>query len=192
MINPIKTTRMFRYFVACLILTFYSCTPARKAPSKHAAPKQGTPNVPFDVQRSNSKEPLMSDKPNKSTEHPPLHHQKVALKNVQNEPKAPVVESVTYSNPALDQWTDYFEKDPKWKAIYQETVTHYLIGVRNNLQRDSSLTIPKSMLTFIYGKKINDTFPLSPEFVEFAKHKFEYSSELQQFIQANPTQLIED
>jgi ribosome-binding protein aMBF1 (putative translation factor) len=41
-------------------------------------------------------------------------------------------------------------------------------------------------------KKMNETFLLSPEFVEFAKNKFEHSTELRTFIQTHPMRIIED
>ena len=49
-----------------------------------------------------------------------------------------------------------------------------------------------STYTFLSAKKMFDTFPLSPEFAEFAKHNFSESPELYLFVSQHSNQITED
>ena len=105
-------------------------------------------------------------------------------------PNKPAIEP--YSNPNINKWEEAFGKDAKWQDLYQSSVTHYLNGISNNLAQNASLKITKSQLVFVYGKKMYDAFPLTPEFAEYSALKFEQSEDLKGFIAQHPGRITED
>jgi hypothetical protein len=50
----------------------------------------------------------------------------------------------------------------------------------------------RSMIVFVYGKKMEDAFMLTPEFAEYAKMRFEKSTELAAFVGTYPSRIIKD
>jgi len=187
-----KTTPFLVFFSVLLTLLHYSCSQEKKAPARLTKRNLETTTKKSDLMRTNLDLHSANDEEQKK----PLHNLTQNLNKVLiiQEKKQPthIAEVFEYSIPALSHWANHFENDPKWIALYHESVNHYLIGVKNNLQQQPNLSIAKSMLIFVYGKKMNETFPLSPEYVEFAKYKFEHSTELRTFIQTYPTRIIED
>jgi hypothetical protein len=97
-----------------------------------------------------------------------------------------------YVNPNFNAWDVYFGSDPKWVALYQESLTHYLQGLVNNLEQNTALRMERSMIVFVYGKKMEDAFMLTPEFAEYAKIRFEKSTELAAFVRTYPSRIIKD
>jgi len=77
-------------------------------------------------------------------------------------------------------------------ALYQESIAHYLQGLANNLEQNSTLQMERSMIVFVYGKKMQDAFMLTPEFAEYAKIRFEKSTEFADFVRTYPSRIIED
>jgi len=183
---------MLKYTTVFSIFLLWACTPTEKASKKHVKNKPEkaivkTHNKPTSPGQLKTKEPIKKNPtPKRLLKNEPSNL--IAEKKSQNRS----TDTYEYTNPSLSQWEAHFGNDPKWMAIYQESVDHYLLGVANNLERQPDLSIMRSMLVFVYGKKLNETFPLSPEFVEFAKNKFEHSTELHTFIQTHPKRIIED
>lgn len=97
-----------------------------------------------------------------------------------------------YVNPNFNAWDAYFGSDPKWVALYQESLTHYLQGLVNNLEQNIALRMERSTIVFVYGKKMEDAFMLTPEFAEYAKIRFEKSTELAAFVRTYPSRIIKD
>ena len=102
------------------------------------------------------------------------------------------VEKTTFKNPSLEKWENGFGKDPQWMQLYQESIIRYLNGVEFNLNQQPELQISRSKLVEVYGKKMFDTFQLTPEFAEFAKHRFRESSEFYLFVRKHANQITED
>ncbi|MEY4126897.1 MAG: hypothetical protein RL737_1086 [Bacteroidota bacterium] len=183
---------MLKYTTVFSIFLLWACTPTENSATKQVKTKPEksivkTHNKPTNQEQLNTKEPVQQNLTPKrllKKEPSPLNAEKKPLKTI--------TATYEYKNPSLSQWDAHFGNDPKWMAIYQESVDHYLLGVANNLERQSDLLITRSMLIFVYGKKMSETFLLSPEFVEFAKNKFEHSTELRTFIQTHPMRIIED
>jgi len=192
MCNFVKLTQMLKYTTVFSIFLLWACTPTENSATKQVKTKPEksivkTHNKPTNQEQLYTKEPVQQNLTPKrllKKEPSPLNAEKKPLKTI--------TATYEYKNPSLSQWDAHFGNDPKWMAIYQESLDHYLLGVANNLERQSDLSITCSMLIFVYGKKMNETFLLSPEFVEFAKNKFEHSTELRTFIQTHPMRIIED
>lgn len=187
-----KTTPFFVFFSVLLTLLYYSCSQEKKAPARLPKKNSETITKKSDVIQTNLQVPNTNDEPYKKPERNRTNNLNKVLIIQEKKQPTNMAEVFEYSNPALNQWANHFENDPKWIALYHESVNHYLLGVTNNLQQQPNLNIAKSMLIFVYGKKMDETFPLSPEYVEFAKFKFEHSTELRTFIQRYPTRIIED
>jgi hypothetical protein len=101
-------------------------------------------------------------------------------------------EKTSFENPSMEKWKNGFGNDPQWMQLYQESISRYLKGIDYNLKQQPTLRISRSKLIEVYGKKMFDTFPLSPEFAEFAKHNFSESPELYLFVSQHPNQITED
>jgi hypothetical protein len=183
---------MLKYTTVFSIFLLWACTPSEKASTKHVKNKPEkaivkTHNKPPSPGQLKTKEPIKKN----LTVYPLLKKEPSTI-IPEKKPQNRSTDTYEYTNPSLSQWGAHFGNDPKWIAIYQESVDHYLLGVANNLERQPDLSITRSMLIFVYGKKMNETFLLSPEFVEFAKNRFEHSTELHTFIQTHPARIIED
>ena len=183
---------MLKYTNLLSIFLLWACIPTEKSATKQAKNKPEksivkTPDKPTSSEKLNTKEPIKEH----LTRNPIPKEEPLTL-NAEKRPQNTITKTYEYTNPSLSEWEEHFEKDPKWMALYQESVDHYLTGVANNLDQQTDLHIARSILVFVYGKKMNETFLLSPEFVEFAKNKFEHSTELSTFIQTHPTRIIED
>jgi hypothetical protein len=174
------------------IFLLWACKPKEKVATHHIKNKQEKPIVKTQHKPTNPEQQIVLE-PNKKNLTPKrlLKHEPSTLIQ-EKKPQNTLTATYEYTNPSLSQWDSHFGNDPKWMAIYKESVDHYLLGVANNLERQSDLRITRSMLIFVYGKKMNETFLISPEFVEFAKNKFEHSPELQTFIQKYQTRITED
>ena len=48
------------------------------------------------------------------------------------------------------------------------------------------------MIVFVYGKKMQEAFMLTTEFAEYAKIRFEKSTEFADFVRTYPSRIIED
>lgn len=183
---------MLKYTTLLSIFLLWACIPSEKSATKQAKNKPEKPFIKTQTKPANSG-PLITKEPIK--EHltrNPLPKKEPSTLKTEKRSQIMLTETYEYTNPALSEWEAHFEKDPKWMALYQESVDHYLTGVANNLDQQPNLHIARSILVFVYGKKMNETFVLSPEFVEFAKNKFEHSTELSTFIQTHRTRIIED
>jgi len=183
---------MLKYTTVFSIFLLWACTPTEKASTNNIKNKPEksivkTHNKPTNPGQLNTKEPGQQNLTPKR-----LLKNEPSTLIAEKKPQDTLTTTYEYTNPSLSQWDTHFGNDPKWMAIYQESVDHYLLGVANNLERQLDLSITRSMLVFVYGKKMNETFLLSPEFVEFAKNKFEHSTELRTFIQTHPMRIIED
>jgi len=183
---------MLKYTTVFSIFLLWACTPTEKAATKQVKNKPEkaivkTHNKPTNPGQLKTKEPFKKNLTPKG-----LLKKEPSTLIAEKKPQNTLTTTYEYTNPSLSQWEAHFGNDPKWMAIYEESVDHYLLGVSNNLERQSDLSITRSMLIFVYGKKMNETFLLSPEFVEFAKNKFEHSTELRAFIQTHPMRIIED
>jgi hypothetical protein len=97
-----------------------------------------------------------------------------------------------YVNPNFNAWDAYFGSDPKWVALYQESIAHYLQGLAYNLEQNSTLQMERSMIVFVYGKKMEDAFMFTPEFAEYATIRFEKSTEFTAFVRTYSSRIIED
>lgn len=183
---------MHKYTTLLSIFLFWACIPKeksattqeKKTPTKSTIKPQRKPESTVQI---NTTKPVKKHLNLNS-----IPKDERSTLNVEKSPKNNSTKAYAYTNPSLSLWDEHFGKDPKWMALYQESVDHYLLGVANNLEQQPTLRIARSMLVFVYGKKMNETFVLSPEFVEFAKNKFEHSTELSAFIQTHPTRIIED
>lgn len=101
-------------------------------------------------------------------------------------------EKTSFENPSMEKWKNGFGNDPQWMQLYQESISRYLNGIDYNIKQQPTLRISRSKLIEVYGKKMFDTFPLSPEFAEFAKHNFSESPELYLFVSQHSNQITED
>jgi hypothetical protein len=102
------------------------------------------------------------------------------------------IEKTTFENPSMEKWENGFGKDPQWMQLYQESISRYLTGIDHNLNQQPNLRISRSKLIEVYGKKMFDTFQLTPEFAEFAKNRFSESPEFYLFVSKHSNQIIED
>ena len=182
---------MLKYTTVFSIFLLWACTPTEKAATKQVKNKPEKAIVKTQHKPTNPEQIVIESNKTNLTPKRLLKHEPSTL-IAEKKPQNTLTDTYKYKNPSLSQWDSHFGNDPKWMAIYQESVEHYLLGVANNLDRQSDLSITRSMLIFVYGKKMNETFLLSPEFVEFAKNKFEHSTELRTFIQTHPMRIIED
>ena len=151
--------------------------------SKKSSQKEAEDSVKNSTQTNQNKKPIIIKK-NKKT-NPPID-QNVQLDTIH---PLPIKTDRAYQNPNLADWEATFGKDPKWLDLYQESVSHFLIGLANRLNQNPQLKINKSEVIFRYGQKMYDLFLLTPEFAEYCKIKFQSSDELQNFIAQHQGQI---
>lgn len=114
-------------------------------------------------------------------------------KQTKSDPQVkPKKEEPTYTFPQHAEWKNTFESNPELMALYEESVTSYLIGVQKSLDSKPELTIKESMLSHVYGEKVYNTFYKSPEFAEYCKSSFKKSRALQTFISKNKRRITLD
>ena len=183
---------MLKYTTLLSIFLLWACIPSEKSATKQAKNKPEKPLIKTPAKPTNSEQLITKEPIKEHLTRNPLPKEEPSTLKREKKSQNTLTKTYEYTHPSLSEWEEHFEKDPKWMALYQESVDHYLIGVANNLEQQSNLRIARSILVFVYGKKMNETFLISPEFVEFAKNKFEHSTELSTFIQTHPTRIIED
>lgn len=141
-------------------------------------------------QRTETSDSLVINKPPKKPRLVIAQNQK--LNEVKDKPLEQSIIHQSYKNPNMNSWEEVFGKDEKWQDLYESSVSHYLNGLSNNLQQNPSLRMEKSAIVFVYGKKMYETFLLTPEFAEYSKTKFEQSDELSRFIENHSNQITQD
>lgn len=187
---------MIRYLFGPLILLITACT-GNQAPDSRGK-NQSDLN---EQKRPASQVRINTNSEKKASATPDVKTPKKLRKTV-DDSKQPVT-SITpeinlssvnapYVNPNFNAWDAYFGSDPKWVALYQESIAHYLQGLSYNLEQNSTLQMERSMIVFVYGKKMQDAFMLTPEFAEYAKLRFEKSTEFADFVRTYPSRIIED
>ncbi len=190
---------MIRYLFGSLILLITACTGNHKNVSSsknHVEPKvQNTPRSQARIDSSIDEKALPTPivKPLKKsprTVDQAEQHRSPATSVTPEINRSTI--NAPYVNPNFNAWDAYFGSDPKWVALYQESLTHYLQGLVNNLEQNTALRMERSMIVFVYGKKMEDAFMLTPEFAEYAKIRFEKSTELAAFVRTYPSRIIED
>ncbi len=190
---------MIRYIFGLALLLVTACTGNHKNDSSsknHVEPKvQNTPKSHARIDSSIDKKvlPTPNVKPLKKsprTVDEADERRSPATRVTPEINRSPV--NTPYVNPNFNTWDAYFGSDPKWVALYQESLTHYLQGLVNNLEQNTALRMERSMIVFVYGKKMEDAFMLTPEFAEYAKIRFEKSTELAAFVRTYPSRIIKE
>ena len=190
---------MIRYILGLALLLVTACTGNHKNVSSsknHAEPKvQNTPKSQARIDSSIDEKALPTPKVKPLKKSPRTlgqaeQHRSPATSVTPEINRSTI--NAPYVNPNFNAWDAYFGSDPKWVALYQESLTHYLQGLVNNLEQNTALRMERSMIVFVYGKKMGDAFMLTPEFAEYAKMRFEKSTELAAFVRTYPSRIIKD
>ena len=187
---------MKRYLFGSLILLITACTgnqaPDSRGKNQSDLNEQNRPASQVRIDTNSEKEALST---------PDVNTKKKLRKTVDDskQPATSITPEINlssvnapYVNPNFNAWDAFFGSDPKWVALYQESIAHYLQGLANNLEQNSTLQMERSMIVFVYGKKMEDAFMLTPEFAEYAKIRFEKSTEFADFVRTYPSRIIED
>ena len=184
------------YFIVVIALALCACSEkqtkvkikqsAQKLTEpKHSAEIKKDPAAPHNIKESKKSNTKRLDRYNSERLDP---HRSISTQAVIYQPQ----EKTSFENPSMEKWKNGFGKDPQWMQLYQESISRYLNGIDYNIKQQPTLRISRSKLIEVYGKKMFDTFPLSPEFAEFAKHNFSESPELYLFVSQHSNQITED
>ena len=187
---------MKTYFIVVIALALCACSEKqtkvkiKRSPQKQTAPKHSAEikkdtDPHYNTQESKKSNTKRVDRYNSKRLDTPLS---VSTQAVIYQP----IEKTTFENPSMEKWENGFGKNPQWMQLYQESISRYLTGIENNLNQQPNLRISRSKLIEVYGKKMFDTFQLTPEFAEFAKHRFSESPEFYLFVSKHSNQITED
>jgi len=187
---------MKTYFIVVIVLALCACSEKqtkvkiKRSTQKLTAPQHSAeikkdPAAPHNTEESKKSNTKRVDRYNSKRLDTPLS---VSTQAVIYQP----IEKTTFENPSMEKWENGFGKDPQWMQLYQESISRYLTGIDHNLNQQPNLRISRSKLIEVYGKKMFDTFQLTPEFAEFAKHRFSESPEFYLFVSKHSNQITED